>query len=196
MASELVSLRGLLCHTGPHITISGFHSIGKPKRCSFFFSPSRNSRHVPPSKYTVRRAILNLSPSPRQGSTQVYKSYLEPFLIQNEKDIDASIASARDETVQFIHSRLSALWDIFYSLLSKTPITQQPSPSARDAPTNMSPQKALQSIQSLLGVATPPSFLAPSVQRSRPAAEDSSAQAHSSGVTVPAGYDVGETATN
>lgn len=61
----------------------------------------------------------------------------------------------------------------------------------------MSPQKALQSIQGLLsGVASPPSFLAPSVHRGQPAAEDASSHAQSGGVGVPVGYDVGETATN
>ncbi|KAH9082229.1 hypothetical protein EDB83DRAFT_2310426 [Lactarius deliciosus] len=131
------------------------------------------------------------------GSTHIYKSYLEPFFVQNEKDIDATIASARDETVQFLHSRISALWDIIYSFLSKTPITQQPSPfTSRDTPMNRSPQKALQSIQNLFGVATPPSFLAPSVHRSRPVSEDTSSLAHPNGVAVPAGYDVGESVNN
>ena len=62
----------------------------------------------------------------------------------------------------------------------------------------MSPQKALQSIQGLLsGVASPQSFLAPSVHRGQPAAEDASSRApQSGGVGVPVGYDVGETATN
>jgi len=141
--------------------------------------------------------LLFLSLPQFEGSTHVYKFYLEPFLVQNEKDIDTTIASARDETVQFIHSRLCTLWDVFYSLLSKTPVTQQPSPSGRDTPTNMSPQKALQSIQGLFGMASPPAFLAPSVHRGRPEEEDPSSHSHSSGVTGPAGYDVGETtATN
>ncbi|KAI9461021.1 TB2/DP1, HVA22 family-domain-containing protein [Lactarius psammicola] len=141
--------------------------------------------------------LLFLSLPQFEGSTHVYKAYLEPFLVQNEKDIDATIVSARDETVQFIQLRLSALWDIVYSFLSKTPITQHPSPSSsRETPINMSPQKALQSIQGLLGVATPPSFLAPSVHRGRPASEDPSAPTHPSGVAVPAGYDVGEAVNN
>jgi hypothetical protein len=60
----------------------------------------------------------------------------------------------------------------------------------------MSPQKALQSLQGLFGVATPPSFLAPSVHRGRPE-EDPSSHAHTSGVAGPEGYDVDEaTATN
>lgn len=160
----------------------------------FSLSPTiRGTCHF--SKYISRTNFL--SPLLRQGSTHVYKFYLEPYLIQNEKDIDAAIASARDETVQFIHSRLCTLWDVFYSLLSKTPVTQQPSSSGRDTPTNMSPQKALQSIQGLFGMASPPSFLAPSVHRGQPTEEVPSSHAHSSGVAGSAGYDVGETtATN
>ena len=61
----------------------------------------------------------------------------------------------------------------------------------------MSPQKALQSIQGLFGMASPPSFLAPSVHRGQPTEEVPSSHAHSSGVAGSAGYDVGETtATN
>ncbi|KAH9176834.1 TB2/DP1, HVA22 family-domain-containing protein [Lactarius sanguifluus] len=147
--------------------------------------------------YWETKTLFLLFLSQFEGSTHIYKSYLEPFFVQNEKDIDATIASARDETVQFLHSRISALWDIVYSFLSKTPITQQPSPfTSRDTPMNMSPQKALQSIQSLFGVATPPSFLAPSVHRSRPVSEDPSSLAHPNGVAVPAGYDVGESVNN
>ncbi|KAH8991917.1 hypothetical protein EDB92DRAFT_1858919 [Lactarius akahatsu] len=143
--------------------------------------------------YWETKTLFLLFLSQFEGSTHIYKSYLEPFFVQNENDIDATIASARDETVQFLHSRISALWDIIYSFLSKTPITQQPSPfTSRDTPTNLSPQKALQSIQNLFGVATPPSFLAPSVHRSRPVSEDTSPLAHPNGVAVPAGYDVGE----
>ncbi len=58
-----------------------------------------------------------------------------------------------------------------------------------------SPQKALQSIQELLGVATPP-FLAPSVHRNRTGTEDPSSLAHSSSVAAPVGYDVAETVNN
>ena len=61
---------------------------------------------------------------------------------------------------------------------------------------NLSPQKALQSLQGLLGVATQPSVLAPSVHRSRSVSEDSSSVAHPNGVAVPVGYDVAETINN
>ena len=103
-------------------------------------------------------------PAP-QGSTFLYKSYIEPYLVQNESDIDASIASARNETFQFIQTRLSTLWDLLYSLLSKTPITSNlnQSPSGA-APANGSPhngQNALfQSVQGLWGAISPPAYSA------------------------------------
>src|SRR5712672_481009 len=64
----------------------------------------------------------HISSSPSQGSTYVYKTYVEPYLVQKESDIDTSIAAARDESFQYLQARLTALWDIVYSLLSKTPI--------------------------------------------------------------------------
>jgi receptor expression-enhancing protein 1/2/3/4 len=122
-------------------------------RSFFFFFPIANKLKV------ILTCCFLFIP---QGSTYVYKAYLEPFLIQNESDIDASIASARDETVHFIHSRLSSLWDILYSLLSKTPITSKMSPGA--TPMNGSPilvQKAFQSAQGLWGGISPAAASAP-----------------------------------
>ncbi|KAI0286898.1 TB2/DP1, HVA22 family-domain-containing protein [Russula aff. rugulosa BPL654] len=109
--------------------------------------------------------LLFLSLPQFEGSTFLYKSYIEPYLVQNESDIDASIASARNETFQFIQTRLSTLWDLLYSLLSKTPITSNlnQSPSGA-APANGSPhngQNALfQSVQGLWGAISPPAYSA------------------------------------
>jgi receptor expression-enhancing protein 1/2/3/4 len=142
-----------------------------------------------------------------QGSTYIYKTYLEPFLVQSESDIDASIASARDETFQFLQSRLSALWDIVYSLLNKTPVTPKKSPGG--TPTNGSPivaQKAFQSAQALWG-AISPSSVVPSAPNSRPAISRSTSassvpapERHAPSFASPSstavsggGYDVGET---
>lgn len=95
-----------------------------------------------------------------QGSTYLYKSYIEPYLVQNESEIDANIASARNETFQFIQSRLSTLWDLVYSLLSRTPVASKLSPSGT-TPANGSPlvgQNALfQSVQGLWGAIGGPS---------------------------------------
>ena len=139
-----------------------------------------------------------------QGSTYLYKSYIEPYLVQNESDIDASIASARNETFQFIQSRLSTLWDLLYSLLSRTPITSNLSPSGA-TPANGSPnvgQNALfQSVQGLWGAISPPAYSAVSgkytVSRSASDTVASEKQApsnaQSTDPSVTVGYDVDET---
>jgi len=159
--------------------------------------------------------LLFLSLPQFEGSTYVYNTYVEPYLVQNESDIDASIASARDETLQFAQSRLSTLWDILYSLLSKTPIASKPSSSSPylsggtgGTPTNGSPlidqQTLFQSVQHLWCAISPPSPFAASAQGGgKPAISRSTSDAHASekqtpapaaptGVHASAGYDVGE----
>jgi receptor expression-enhancing protein 1/2/3/4 len=132
---------------------------------------------------------------------------VEPYLVQNESEIDASIASARNETLQFLQSRLSTLWDILYSLLSRTPVTPKlSSPGA--TPANGSPlvgQNAIfQSVQELWGAINPPSFLATSTPHSgKPtfsrsashtvASEKQAPSAPPTDASASVGYDVGET---
>jgi len=153
-------------------------------------------------------SLLFLSLPQFEGSTFLYKSYVEPYLVQNESEIDASIASARNETLQFIQSRLSTLWDLVYSLLSRTPITSELSSSGA-TPANGYPhvgQNALfQSVQGLWSAISPPAYSAAptavsgkyTVSRS---ASDTVApekqapsNAHSTDPSVTFGYDVDET---
>jgi receptor expression-enhancing protein 1/2/3/4 len=154
--------------------------------------------------------IPSFPPAP-QGSTVLYKSYVEPYLVQNESDIDASIASARTETLQFLQSRLSTLWDIVYSLLSRTPVTSKLS-SSGVSPANGShlvdQNVFLQSVQDLWGAINPPSFLAPptpgsgkpTVSRtaSDTVASEKQAPFHAppTGASATVGYDVGEATKN
>lgn len=150
--------------------------------------------------------IPSFPPAP-QGSTYLYKSYVEPYLVQNESEIDASIASARTETLQFLQSRISTLWDILYSLLSRTPIASKPSPSGV-TPANGSPHVGqnplFQSVQDLWGAINPPSFLAtstpgsgkPTISRvaSDTIASEKQTTSHAPRTDAStAGYDVGET---
>jgi len=151
--------------------------------------------------------LLFLSLPQFEGSTYVYTTYLEPYLIQNESNIDASIAAARDESFQYLQARLTALWDIIYSLLSKTPMKTEngnPAPTTNGpSPLGISQQALYQSVQGLwstaVGVGVPP-FLAasapgggekPTVSRSTSDtfASDKRAPAAASGTTV--GYDLG-----
>lgn len=148
-----------------------------------------------------------------QGSTYVYKAYVEPYLVQNESDIDASIASARDETLRFVQSRLVALWDILYSLLSKTPVTPKHSPNG--APANGSSPLVgqgaalFQSMQDLWAAIGAPSFGAPPALDGgqKPALSRLSSDTRASEMRAPSpavpvgasntvGYDVGESTNN
>jgi receptor expression-enhancing protein 1/2/3/4 len=152
--------------------------------------------------------LLFISLPQFEGSTYLYKSYVEPYLVQNESDIDASIASARTETLQFLQTRLSTLWDILYSLLSRTPIASKPSASGV-TPANGSPHIGqnvlLQSVQDLWGAINPPAFLATSTPGSgkptisRAASDVVALEEHATShapradASATAGYDVGET---
>jgi len=148
--------------------------------------------------------LLYLSIPQFEGSTYVYKTYLEPYLVQNESDIDASIASARYETLQFVQSRFSALWDIVYSLLSKTPVTSPYAPSSNGTTANGSPNQGTSWQQSLMEAlnaapslpwATPaPPTGEPAISRSTRAFEKQApSPAVPAGSTSTVGYDVNET---
>ena len=201
------------------MTFTGSRSIGRSRQASFFSFLFPNSRHVPLFFLVYFRELTNWLDlavffffflACPQGSTYIYKTYLEPFLVQNESNIDAGLASARDETVQFIHSRLSALWDLLYSLLSKTPITPKMATPTNGSP--LSSQKTPQAIQGLWGAIIPPPSLAssaipsapngrPTISRSvspTPAMETHApspppSHASSSSAAGSAGYDVDET---
>ena len=144
--------------------------------------------------------IFFFFPAAPQGSTYLYKSYVEPYLVQNESDIDASIASARNETLLFIQSRLSTLWDLLYSLLSKTPVTSKPSPSGA-TPANGFPDfgqiSLLQSVQGFWGAINPPAYSKQTISRSAsdtvPSEKQAPSNAYSNDPSVTAGYDVDET---
>jgi len=198
--------------THPHDPSTGFRSIGKSKPFSSFSSPFHNSRHVQRkvhislTSYSFLSFFFLSSPAP-QGSTYLYKIYVEPYLVQNESEIDASIASARNETFQFIQSRLSALWDILYSLLSKTPAMSNLSASG-STPANGSPnagQNALfQSVQGLWSAFNSPAYSAATTAvsgkytASRSASDTVTSEkqapsnSHSTDPSVTVGYDVNE----
>ena len=165
-----------------------------------------------PLYFTAQKVEPLIKASPPQGSTYVYKTYVEPYLVQNESDIDASIASARYETLQFLQSRFSALWDIVYGLLSKTPVASSYSPSSNGTTANggsssplLNQGALLQSVQGLLGaIGAPSSWAAPALSTGKPAISRSTTDTRSAETQAPfpavpagapstAGYDVDET---
>jgi len=74
--------------------------------------------------------LLFLSLPQIQGSTFIYQNYLQPFFSKNETELDAGIASFQNNIFKFVQSRLSALFDIIWSLLNKTPASWQPATPA------------------------------------------------------------------
>jgi len=153
--------------------------------------------------------LLFLSLPQFEGSTYVYTTYVEHYLIQNESNIDCSIAAARDESLQYLQTRLTALWDIIYSLLSKTPMKTEnghPAPTTNGpSPLGINQQALYQSVQGLwntaVGVGVPP-FLAASAPGSgeKPTVSRSTSDTFPSERRVPSpaasgttvGYDLGE----
>ncbi|KAF9076109.1 TB2/DP1, HVA22 family-domain-containing protein [Rhodocollybia butyracea] len=70
--------------------------------------------------------LLFLSLPQTQGSTFVYKSYMQPFFTKNEKEIDAGIISIQSNIFTFVQTRLYGLWELLWSVLNKTPAAGQP----------------------------------------------------------------------
>ncbi|RPD82356.1 hypothetical protein L226DRAFT_564937 [Lentinus tigrinus ALCF2SS1-7] len=70
--------------------------------------------------------LLFLSLPQTQGSTWVYQTYLQPFLIKNQADIDASITAVQTNTLAFVQSRIQVFWQTFWDLATKSAASNQP----------------------------------------------------------------------
>ncbi|KAG2150187.1 TB2/DP1, HVA22 family-domain-containing protein [Suillus cothurnatus] len=91
--------------------------------------------------------LLYLSLPQTQGSTHIYKTYFEPFCSKNEAELDSSIASAQNNVLGFLQSRISMLIDLLWTILNKTPITKQPE-DAREGQPGQQPY-SLESVKGL-----------------------------------------------
>ncbi|KAJ7487421.1 TB2/DP1, HVA22 family-domain-containing protein [Mycena galericulata] len=83
--------------------------------------------------------LLFLSLPQTQGSTYIYATYLQPFFVKHEAELDADILSIQARTLSFAQARLAALWQIVSSALNKNaaagqqataPAGQTPAPGA------------------------------------------------------------------
>ncbi|KAI0048331.1 hypothetical protein FA95DRAFT_1595187 [Auriscalpium vulgare] len=127
--------------------------------------------------------LLFLSLPQTQGSTYIYKTYLEPFFNKHETDIDAGIASARTETLAFVQARVASLWDFLFKLLNKTP-----KPASQDGTPAAGSQNPVQSLQGLWNTFGPAVLGAVGQQQAKqPASPAASNQASTPPV---AGYNV------
>jgi len=80
--------------------------------------------------------ILFLALPQTQGSTYIYVTYLQPFFVKNEADLDADILSIHQKTLAFAQTQLAALWQFVVGVLTKnTSAGQQASATPGPAPT-------------------------------------------------------------
>lgn len=77
--------------------------------------------------------LLYLSLPQIQGSTYIYQTYLEPFCSKNEAELDSSIASAQNNVLGFLQSRISMLIDLLWTILNQT-LTKQPQAAREGQP--------------------------------------------------------------
>lgn len=91
--------------------------------------------------------LLYLSLPQIQGSTYIYKTYFEPFCSENEAELDSGIASAQNNVLGFLQSRISMLIDLLWTILNKAPITKHPQ-AAREGQTGQQPY-SLESVKGL-----------------------------------------------
>ncbi|KZT30719.1 hypothetical protein NEOLEDRAFT_1083032 [Neolentinus lepideus HHB14362 ss-1] len=121
--------------------------------------------------------LLFLSLPQTEGSTYVYKTYVEPFFTAKEANIDSGIEAAKTNALTFFQTRLAALWDLLWSIISKTPAAAQK--TGADAKENSSsaaanPLVTVQSLWTMYG-----SVVVGAVQRSTGVAQTTtSAQAN------------------
>jgi len=96
--------------------------------------------------------LLYISLPQIQGSTYIYKAYLEPFCAKNESELDSGIASAQTNILAFLQSRISMLIDFLWSVLNKTPITMRPQ-AASEGQSGQQPY-GIYSLESMKGLWT------------------------------------------
>ncbi|KAJ6627092.1 TB2/DP1, HVA22 family-domain-containing protein, partial [Mycena sp. CBHHK59/15] len=70
--------------------------------------------------------LLFLALPQTQGSTYIYTTYLQPFFIKNEVELDAGILSIQRKTLFFVQAQLASLWQIVWGILNKNAAAGQP----------------------------------------------------------------------
>lgn len=60
----------------------------------------------------------------------MYATYLQPFLLQNETDLDAGIITIQRNILIFIQGKLSVAWDLVWSVSNRNTQTQSANPAA------------------------------------------------------------------
>ncbi|KAI0322703.1 TB2/DP1, HVA22 family-domain-containing protein, partial [Amylostereum chailletii] len=128
--------------------------------------------------------LLFLSLPQTQGASFIYTTYLEPYYRQHENSIDSGIQSAQTETVAFLQSRVTKLFEFVGSLLTKS---QSNGPQANGQ--NAQPSNPLQGLWNAFG----PTVMNTLNQSRPPAAPRASSTASSTSVETHgpvSGYNV------
>jgi len=131
-----------------------------------------------PFYWEVKTLLLLFLALPQtQGSTWLYKTYLEPYFIQNEAALDAGILSAQTNVLIFIQAKLTTLWDLLWSILNKSPATGQAPNSTSPQPPVQSPLDAAKQLFNSYAPGILGSLIRPSAQSTQSSASSSSFQA-------------------
>lgn len=111
-----------------------------------------------------------------QGSTYLYKSYLQPFFITNTENIDHLIASAHTNVIAFVQSSIQAVWAFLLSRLTTAQNTasqsQGPSPGQQGNPAQNGPLQGMAGVWKQFG----PAIMATGASLLSPAANKNAAQ--------------------
>ncbi|OSD03280.1 hypothetical protein PYCCODRAFT_1477145 [Trametes coccinea BRFM310] len=87
-----------------------------------------------PFYWEVRTLFLLFLALPQtQGSSWVYTTYLQPFLLKNQADIDAGLAAAQTNALAFVQSRVQVFWQTFWALATRASAAQ-PAPGQQQQP--------------------------------------------------------------
>lgn len=64
----------------------------------------------------------------------MYITYLQPFLLRNETDLDAGIITIQRNILTFIQGKLSVAWDLIWSISNRNTQTQSTNPGMGATP--------------------------------------------------------------
>lgn len=91
--------------------------------------------------------LLFLALPQTQGSTFIYTTYLQPFFIKNEAQLDAGIVSIQLNILNFLQARLTSLWQTVWQLVNKS--AAESSQSGNASPQSAAGGFSLQSAMAL-----------------------------------------------
>ncbi|KAG6911565.1 hypothetical protein DXG01_011867 [Tephrocybe rancida] len=109
-----------------------------------------------------------------EGSTYIYTTYIQPFFVQHETDLDAGMISVQRNILAFFRARFITLWEFAWNSINKVSSSGQPAPGAR-GPTQV-PALSLDSMAALWKTYSP---LLPATLRPAPTSQPSASSTSS-----------------